>query len=84
MTAEALVQAAPDVILMMTEGLASVGGIDGLLTSIPAVAATPAGEKRRIVDMADTEILSFGPRTPQILDALARAIYAPELSGPAA
>jgi iron complex transport system substrate-binding protein len=83
MTAEALVQAAPDVILMMTDGLASVGGIDGLLTSIPAVAATPAGEKRRIVDMADTEILSFGPRTPQILDALARAIYAPEFSGPA-
>lgn len=83
MTAEALVEAAPDVILMMTDGLASVGGIDGLLTSIPAVAATPAGEHRRIVDMADTEILSFGPRTPQILDAIARAVYAPDASGPA-
>ena len=28
--------------------------------------------------MADDQILSFGPRTPQVLDALARAMYAPE------
>jgi iron complex transport system substrate-binding protein len=27
--------------------------------------------------MADGEILSFGPRTAEVLDALARAIYAP-------
>jgi iron complex transport system substrate-binding protein len=27
--------------------------------------------------MADTEILSFGPRTPDVLDALARTLYAP-------
>jgi iron complex transport system substrate-binding protein len=28
--------------------------------------------------MADGEILGFGPRTVDVLDALARAIYAPE------
>ncbi|WP_235481146.1 hemin ABC transporter substrate-binding protein [Agromyces sp. Leaf222] len=76
-TAEALVQAAPDVVLVMTEGLASTGGVDGLLERLPALAATPAGEHRRIVDMADTEILGFGPRTPAVVDALARAVYAP-------
>ena len=75
-TAESLVQAAPDVILVMTKGLESTGGVDGLLKAVPAVAATPAGENRRIVDMSDYEILSFGPRTPEVLAALARALYA--------
>lgn len=81
-TAEALVEAAPDLVLVMTKGLDSVNGVDGLIESIPALASTPAGQNRRIVDMSDTSILSFGPRTPQVLDALARAIYAPEQSGP--
>ena len=75
---EGLVKAAPDVILMMTKGLESVGGIDGLLEQLPAVANTPAGQSRRIIDMPDTDILSFGPNTADILDALAVAIYAPQ------
>ena len=57
--------------------ITSLGGVDGLLERIPAVAETPAGQHRRIVDMSDTEVLSFGPRSPAVLDALARAIYAP-------
>ncbi|MBN9605502.1 MAG: ABC transporter substrate-binding protein [Actinomycetales bacterium] len=75
MTDEALVAAAPDVILVMTDGLASVGGIDGLLAAKPAVALTPAGERRRIIDMADGVVLGFGPRSPEVLEALARALY---------
>jgi iron complex transport system substrate-binding protein len=77
MTAEALVSAQPDVLVMMTDGLASVGGIDGLLERVPALQQTPAGQHRRVVDMADSEILSFGPRTSAIIRALARAVYAP-------
>ncbi|MFD4958044.1 hemin ABC transporter substrate-binding protein [Microbacterium sp. NPDC058389] len=77
MTAEALVAAQPDVLVMMTDGLASVGGVDGLLERIPALQQTPAGEHRRVVDMADAEILSFGPRTADVIRALARAVYAP-------
>ncbi|WP_029263093.1 MULTISPECIES: heme/hemin ABC transporter substrate-binding protein [unclassified Microbacterium] len=78
MTAEALVAAQPDVLVMMTDGLESVGGIDGLIERIPAVAETPAGANRRVIDMADSEILSFGPRTADVIGALARALYAPE------
>lgn len=81
MTAEALVDAAPDIILMMTKGLESVDGVDGLLTQVPAIAETPAGEHRRIVDMSDYEVLSFGPRSAAVIEALARAIYAPDESG---
>jgi iron complex transport system substrate-binding protein len=31
--------------------------------------------------MSDTTILSFGPATAQVLDALAVAVYAPESAG---
>ncbi|MEE6388042.1 ABC transporter substrate-binding protein [Microbacterium paraoxydans] len=78
MTAEALVAAQPDVLVMMTDGLESVGGVDGLLERIPAIAETPAGAHRRVIDMADAEILSFGPRSADVISALARALYAPE------
>ena len=77
MTAEALVAAQPDVIVMMTAGLESMGGVDGLLEKLPAIAQTRAGENRRIIDMEDSEILSFGPRTPHIVRALAVALYTP-------
>ena len=75
---EGLIKAAPDLILMMTGGLESVDGVDGLLESFPALANTPAGQQRRIVDMADSSVLSFGPATADVLDALAVAIYAPD------
>lgn len=78
MTDEALVAADPDLILTMSGGIASVDGVEGLLAEKPAVAITSAGEQQRIVDMADGQILSFGPRSADVLDALARAVYAPD------
>lgn len=79
-TDEALIAANPDLILVMTGGLTSVGGVDELVQAKPAIGLTKAGQQRRFVDMADSEVLGFGPRTPLVLDALARAIYAPESS----
>ena len=76
MTDEAMVEADPDVVLVMTNGLASAGGVSGLLEAKPALALTSAGQHRRFVDMADGEVLSFGPRSALVLDALARALYA--------
>lgn len=80
-TDEALIDANPDLILMMTGGLESVGGVDGLVEHLPAIGQTDAGRNRRIVDMSDTTVLSFGPATAQTLDALAVAVYAPESAG---
>ena len=61
-TAESLVSAAPDVILVPTLGLQSVGGIEGLLR-IPGVAQTPAGRNRRVIHYDDALLLGLGPRT---------------------
>lgn len=75
MTDEALIVADPDVILVMTDGLESAGGVDALLAAKPALALTHAGENRRFIDMADGDVLSFGPRAAAVLEALARALY---------
>ena len=73
-TTEALVGAAPDVILMTTTGLESVGGLDGLV-AIPGIAQTPAGRDRRVVTLEDGLLYSFGSRTPEAIAALIDGLY---------
>lgn len=75
--AEALAALNPDVILVMADGLESTGGLTGLLER-PGVAQTTAGQKQRIVDVPDGQLMSYGPQTPQALVALAEAVYNPE------
>lgn len=72
--AEGLVRSEPELYLMMTHGLESVGGAEGLL-EVPGVADTEAGMNGCVVDMSDYEVLSFGPQFPATLLALAEAIY---------
>lgn len=75
MTAEAVAAMNPDVILVMTKGLESVGGVEGLL-QLPGVAQTRAGQERRVVAVDDTLLLSFGPRTGELAGALRSAFAA--------
>ncbi|WP_280262042.1 heme/hemin ABC transporter substrate-binding protein [Nocardia wallacei] len=75
-TSEGMITASPDVFLVMTDGLKSIGGVDGL-EKIPGVAQTPAGRNKRVVDMSDSALLSFGPNTGHVISALAQAIYGP-------
>jgi iron complex transport system substrate-binding protein len=73
-TSEALAAAAPDAILVMSKGLESVGGVDGLVR-IPGVAQTPAGMDRRVVTVDDGVLLNYGPRTDQVLSSLVAQLY---------
>jgi iron complex transport system substrate-binding protein len=75
LTAEAIVQADPDVILVMADGLDSVGGIDGLL-ELPGIAQTTAGQERKVVVVDDRTLLSFGARTPALVQRLSQAFAA--------
>ncbi len=69
-TPEALIGAAPDVLVVPAEGLAALGGIDGLL-SIPGIAETPAGLNRRILAYPEGDFLTLGPRIPDSVVLLA-------------
>lgn len=73
--AESLVSLDPEIVLAMKEGVESAGGIDELLDR-PGLSATTAGRNKRLITAADSQLLSYGPRTPDNLLALARAIYA--------
>jgi iron complex transport system substrate-binding protein len=73
LTAEALIEMKPEIILVMTKGLASVGGVAGL-AELPGVAQTPAGRDSRIISVDDSLLLSFGARTPSLLTELAGAL----------
>lgn len=73
LTAESLALLDPDVLLVMTKGLESVGGVNGLI-KLPGVAQTKAGKNRAIIDVDDSLLLSFGPRTPSLVEALAQAL----------
>ncbi len=67
---EAVIAAAPDVIVIPTRGLESIGGAAGLLAA-PGVAATPAGKAKRIVAIDDLLLLGFGPRLALGIEELA-------------
>lgn len=73
LTAESLASLNPDVILVMSKGLESVGGVQGLL-KLPGVAQTKAGKNAAVIDVDDSLLLSFGPRTPSLIEALATAL----------
>tara|TARA_B110000503_G_scaffold45028_1_gene73505 strand:+ start:90 stop:992 length:903 start_codon:yes stop_codon:yes gene_type:complete len=75
MTAEALATLNPNVIIVMTKGLQSVGGLPGLL-KLPGVAQTQAGKSGAIIDVNDSLLLSFGPRTPSLVTSLAESVRA--------
>jgi len=75
LTAEELIKLQPDVLLLMTKGLASVGGINGLV-QLPGIAQTSAGQHKRVVTVDDSLLLSFGPRTIPMAKALLPLIIA--------
>jgi len=70
-TAEALVEAAPDVIIVPAEGVEMIGGIESFL-ELPGVAQTPAGERGAILAYPEGDFLTFGPRIADSLRLLIR------------
>ena len=75
MTAESLATLNPDVIIVMTKGLQSVGGISGLL-KLPGVAQTQAGKNQAVIDVDDSLLLSYARRTPSLVTALPKPVEA--------
>jgi len=73
MTSELLVSLNPDVIMVMSKGLESVGGISGLV-ELPGIAQTAAGRNKAVIAVDDSLLLSFGARTPDLLLKLSRAV----------
>ena len=67
---EILVESAPEVIVVPSRGLETLGG-EAALLGLPGVAETPAGKAHRFVALDDLLLLGFGPRLPAAIRALA-------------
>ena len=77
LTAEAVVAAQPDVILMLSRGVDSLGGEPKVL-ELPGLKLTPAGKNKRVVVMDDMKLLGFGPRLGDAVLELSKALKAGE------
>ena len=80
-SAEAILAAAPDVLLVPAAGLDSVGGVDGLL-EIGGLGQTPAGQNRQVLAYDDQLLLGNGPRTAQMLARLREDLSAVVVAAP--
>lgn len=74
LTAEALVAANPDVILLFDSGLSSLGGAEGLL-EVQGVRQTNAGKNQRIVEMEGQFLTGFSQRLGKAVEELAKRIH---------
>lgn len=76
LTDEAVAAAAPDIILAMESDEGPGMPVDDPLLAHAALAATPAGQAKRLIRMPGMFLLGFGPRTPEAIVALNTALYA--------
>jgi iron complex transport system substrate-binding protein len=79
LTPEALVAAAPDLIVLPEAGLAALGGIEAFL-ELPGVAETPAAQNDAFLDYDEAYFFNLGPRAGQALDEFVRDLY-PDIGG---
>ncbi len=77
MTDEAVVAAAPDILLMTEGSFSRSGGLEGVL-KFPGVALTPAGKNRRVLAVSDRYFMGFGPGIGKAVKSLALEFH-PEL-----
>ncbi|NXZ87222.1 ABC transporter substrate-binding protein [Serratia fonticola] len=69
---EGVIASAPDLLLVTTDGVHSIGGQENLWL-LPGMALTPAGKNRRVLIVDDMALLGFGLETPQALGLLRKA-----------
>jgi iron complex transport system substrate-binding protein len=71
---EAIIEAKPDVVLMMTRR-GSHSASDDELFAHPALSLTPAAKNKTVIRMDGLHLLGFGPRTASAVRELTSAIY---------
>lgn len=62
-SAEAVAEANPDIIIATDFGFDQMGGMDKFITDVPGVSLTNAAKNKRIVRFEEHDLVYFGPRT---------------------
>ena len=74
MNAESAVEAEPDVVLMLTKCVESIGG-ESAIWRLPGIKLTPAGKNKKIIIMDDLLLLGFTGRLGDAAIELAKKLY---------
>lgn len=77
LSAEGVIAARPDVVVVTDNGLESLGGAEGLW-ALPGIKESSAGQAGRYVAIEDLKLLGFGPRLGQAVHELASAFAGQE------
>jgi len=76
MTDEAIITAAPDIVLMMRHTHSGAhSAVAAELFAMPAFSQTPAAERKALLRMDGLYLLGFGPRTPDAARDLMAELY---------
>lgn len=75
LSAEGMIAAQPDLVVITRSGLASLGST-GNLWQLPGLAQTPAGKHKQVLVADDMGFLGFGLQTPDTLHQLRNAMEA--------
>jgi iron complex transport system substrate-binding protein len=62
-SAEAIAEANPDIIIATDYGYDQMGSMDKFISNVPGVALTNAGKNKRIVRFEEHDLIYFGPRS---------------------
>lgn len=74
-TTESMIRERPDVLVVTTTGLESVGGVDELL-ALPAFSRTPVAQSKKVLVFETQYLYGSGPRTGRLLTEIVQALHA--------
>lgn len=74
-SAEAIAEANPDIIIATDFGYDQMGSMDKFIVGVPGVSLTKAGKNKRIVRFEEHDLTYFGPRTENNIMDLMQLFY---------
>jgi iron complex transport system substrate-binding protein len=74
-SAEAVAEANPDIIIATDFGFDQMGSMDKFISSVPGVSLTNAGKNKRIVRFEEHDLVYFGPRSGENIIKLMNLIH---------
>ncbi|CAM3262809.1 Hemin-binding periplasmic protein hmuT precursor [Xenorhabdus nematophila ATCC 19061] len=69
---EGVIASKPDLLLISTEGVKTLGGLDKVW-QLPGLNFTPAGKKKQVVIVDEMGLLGFGLQTPAVMEQVREA-----------
>jgi len=75
LSAEAVAEANPDIIIATDYGYDKMGSMEKFITGVPGISLTNAGKNKRIVRFEEHDLIYFGPRSGENIIQLMKLLH---------